>query len=163
MYVHWFDVDLPLEQQDSPNTLYMHVFGDFGAAPLPGIWEKFFRCIKAIAKTEGVLTMPMLTYVDDNSFVGEHAHLINQEAERMGKFLPSLGVSFKDLKSRPAALIQLVLGFWWDSVERTRTLETKKLELYLAHLREARDASHITLRDMQVLAGRMQRAATTIW
>ncbi len=162
MYVHWFDVDTPLSEQSAPNTLYMHVFGDFGAAPLPGLWEKFFRCVKAIAEVLGIVKDPVLTYVDDNSFIGAKQYAVDAEAERMAKFLPSLGVEFKDLKSRPAAIRQLVLGFWWDSIERTRTLESKKLQLYLAHLREARDASHITLRDMQVLAGRMQRAAMTM-
>ena len=42
MYVWWFDVDRPLEEQDAPNTLYMHVFADFGTGPLPGIWDTFF-------------------------------------------------------------------------------------------------------------------------
>ena len=37
MYVHWFDVNLPLEGQKAPNTLYIHVFGDFGTSPMPAI------------------------------------------------------------------------------------------------------------------------------
>ena len=162
MYVHWYDVDVPLEEQSEPNTLYVHVFGDFGAAPMPGAWEKFFRCIKAMAVVAGILKHPCHTYVDDNSFIGPNEHVINSEAEAMGIFVETLGISFKDLKSRKAATLQLVLGFWWDSDKRTRALESQKLSLYLNHLREARDASHITLRDMQVLAGRMQRAALTM-
>jgi hypothetical protein len=59
-------------------------------------------------------------------------------------------------------LVQLVLGFWWDSVQRTRTLESEKLVVYLTHLRQARGASHLTLHDLQVLSGRMQRAALTM-
>ena len=162
MYVHWFDVDVPLEEQSEPNTLYVHVFGDFGAAPMPGAWERFFRCVKAMAVVAGVLKHPCHTYVDDNSFIGSDEAAINLEAEAMGIFVETLGISFKDLKSRKAATLQLVLGFWWDSNKRTRALESQKLSLYLDHLREARDASHITLRDMQVLAGRMQRAALTM-
>ena len=26
----WFDVDIPLDQQDSANVLYVHLFADFG-------------------------------------------------------------------------------------------------------------------------------------
>ena len=43
MYVHWYDVDRPLSEQDKPNTLYVHVFADFGTPPLPGIWDMFWN------------------------------------------------------------------------------------------------------------------------
>ena len=45
------------------------------------------------------------------------------------------GLSFKELKSARAAMVQLVLGFWWDSVRRTRTLEDAKLQSYLENFR----------------------------
>ena len=32
----------PLEEQDGPNTLYVHTFADFGTAPLPAIWDQGF-------------------------------------------------------------------------------------------------------------------------
>ena len=32
MYVWWYDVERPLEEQDRPNTLYVHTFADFGTA-----------------------------------------------------------------------------------------------------------------------------------
>ena len=38
MYVHWFNVNLPLEGQKAPNTLYIHVL-----VILAPIWDKFFR------------------------------------------------------------------------------------------------------------------------
>ena len=162
MYVHWFDVDRPLAEQTRPNTLYLHAFGDFGTAPMPAIWDKFFRGVKAMARVAGVLTLPMPHFVDDSSLIGPDAKLVDAEAIRLGDFLLTLGVSFKDIKSRPAAMRQLVLGFWWDSVARTRTLETHKLKLYLDHLRSAHDSHYLTLHDMQVLSGRMQRAALTM-
>ena len=115
-----------------------------------------------MARAEGVLTLPMPHYVDDNSVIGPSEAEVNREAEKLGVFIQSLGITFKQLKSRMAAIRQLVQGFWWDSVERTRTLETHKLQIYLDHLREARQASHITLHDLQVLSGRMQRAALTM-
>jgi hypothetical protein len=162
MFVHWYDLNSPLEGQSAPNRLYMHVFADFGAAPSPGIWDKFFRCAKAMAQAAGVLTLPMPHYVDDNSIIGPDPREVDAVARRLGDFLVTLGVQFKDLKSRPAASRQLVLGFWWDSHSRTRTLEESKLSVYLDHLRATLRARTITLHDMQVLSGRMQRAALTM-
>ncbi len=162
MHVHWFDVDRPLEEQSAPNTMYMHVFADFGAAPSPGTWDLFFRCVKAMARAAGVLTLEMPHYVDDNSLIGPEASLVDAQAEALADFIETLGISFKRLKSRRAATLQLVLGFWWDSNARTRTLERSKLDIYLDHLREARDAKYLTLHDMQVLSGRMLRAALTM-
>ena len=134
MYVWWYDVDRPLEEQTGPNTLYVHVFADFGSAPLPGIWDKFFRCVKALATLDGVLTLPMPHFVDDNSVIGPDAAEVDAMTERLSVYMRDLGVPFKDEKSRSAATRQLVLGFWWDSQARTRTLETKKLDLYLEYL-----------------------------
>ena len=162
MFVHWFDLNRPLEDQDFPTVLYMHVFADFGAAPSPGVWDKFFRCAKAMARAAGVLTLPMPHYVDDNSLIGPDQMEVDRVAQELGKFFESLGIQFKKLKSRPAALRQLVLGFWWDSPSRTRTLEEEKLGVYLQHLRTALCARTLTLHDLQVLSGRMQRAALTM-
>ena len=163
MYVIWYDVDRPLSEQTEPNTLYVHTFGDFGTCAMPGVWDKFWRCIKAMATVAGVLKSPMPHFVDDNSLIGPDPSSINKEAEDLGVWLKSyVGISFKDLKSRVAATRQLVLGFWWDSIERTRTLESEKLQLYLDHLRVAQKSTHLSLHDMQVLSGRMQRAALTM-
>ena len=162
MFVHWFDLDKPLEGQSYPSVLYMHVFADFGAAPSPGMWDKFFRCAKGMARVAGVLTLPMPHYVDDNSVIGPDPVEVDRVAEALGRFFSTLGIQFKALKSRPAAIRQLVLGFWWDSNARTRTLEDSKLRLYLDHLRAAVNSRTLTLHDLQVLSGRMQRAALTM-
>ena len=162
MYVWWYDVDRPLEGQTEPNTLYVHTFADFGTGMMPGIWDMFFRCVKAMARYEGVLTLPMPHYVDDNSLIGPDATEVDAEAERLGDYLSNLGVPFKDLKTRRAAMVQLVLGFWWDSHAQTRTLETEKLSLYLQQLREAANKKHVTLQYLQVLIGRLQRAVLTM-
>ena len=162
MFVHWYDLDKSLDEQSRPSKLYMHVFADFGAAPSPGIWDKFFRCAKAMARAAGVLTLPMPHYVDDNSLIGPDPKIVDEMAARLGEFLATLGIEFKALKSRAAATRQLVLGFWWDSVARTRTLEQGKLEVYLEHLRTVAISRHITLHDLQVLSGRMQRATLTM-
>ena len=67
-------------------------------------------------------------YVDDNSLIGADPQRVNDEAEQLGEYLRRLGVPFKDLKTRKAAQIQLVLGFWWDSIRHTRSLETTKFD-----------------------------------
>ena len=162
MYVWWFDVDRPLGDQSKPNTLYMHVFADFGTGPLPGIWDKFFRVCKAMAKVTGALTLPMPHFVDDNSLIGPDETEVNEVAERVGRYLGHLGVPFKHLKSRRAASRQLVLGFWWDSVARTRTLEEHKVKLYLEYMRGILRRRVVTLQELQVLSGRVQRAAMTM-
>ena len=162
MYVIWYDIDRPLSEQKAPNTLYTHVFGDFGTAAMPGVWDMFWRCVKAMAEVAGVRALPMPHFVDDNSIIGPNAAEVDTEAEALGRFVAELGVPFKDLKSRSAALKQLVLGFWWDSVERTRTLETEKVAVYLDHLERAISAKWLSLKDLQILAGRMQRASMTM-
>ena len=162
MYVWWYDVDRPLADQAGPNTLYAHVFGDFGTAAMPGVWDRFFRCVKAMATLEGVLTLPMPHYVDDNSLIGPNMDLVNAEAINLGNYMSAIGVPFKDLKSRTAAMVQLVLGFWWDSGMRTRTLEKEKLEAYLSMLRDASRRRVLTLHELQVLIGRVHRAVMTM-
>ena len=162
MYVWWFDTERPLEEQTEPNTLYVHLFADFGTAALPGIWDKFFRCLKAMAVLEGVLTLPMPHFVDDNSLIGPDPVEVDSVAEKVGEYFAKCGVSFKELKSRHAAVLQLVLGFWWDSVARTRTLESEKLEEYLAHFEVMARRKVITLHELQVTVGRMHRAVMTM-
>ena len=93
MYVWWYDVDLPLDEQVAPNTLYVHVYGDFGTSAMPGVWDKFFRCVKAMAALDGVLTLPMPHYVDDNSLIGPDAKVVDAEAEKLGLYLRKCGLS----------------------------------------------------------------------
>ena len=162
MYVWWFDVDRPLEDQVRPNTLYVHVFGDFGTSPMPGVWDKFFRCVKAMAQLDGVLKSPMPHYVDDNSLIGPDADLLDEEARELGLYLIKCGLKFKTLKSRHAAMVQLVLGFWWDSHNRTRALEKEKLHEYLECFRAFSLQRSASLHDLQVVIGRMHRATLTM-
>ena len=163
MYVWWYDTERPLkDQSDGPNTLYVHTFADFGTAPLPAIWDRFFRCVKAMATLDGVLTLPMPHYVDDNSVIGPVEDEVNSMTEDLSRYMLLLGVPFKNDKSKRAALRQLVLGFWWDSVARTRTLEAEKLQLYCSSFRDASDSKILTLTELQTLVGRMHRAIMTL-
>ena len=162
MLIWWYDVDRPLEEQDGPNTLYCHIYADFGTAPLPGIWDLFWKAIKAMAQHDGVLTLPMPHFVDDNTLIGPTAEEVDSVGDKLSDYVEKLGAPFKRLKSKRAAMLQLVLGFWWDSVARTRTLEKEKLKIYIDYLLEIAGKSTVTLAELRVLLGRMHRASMTM-
>ena len=162
MLVHWFDIEVPLDQQSEPNTLYLHKFGDFGTGPMPGIWDSFVRCTKAMARSEHVLTKPMPHFVDDLAMIGRRRRSTDRDARKLARWLLKLGIVIKAIKTRVAAQLQFILGLWWNSVERTRTLDQTKLDVYIEHLLDVINSRSITLQDMQVLAGQMQRATLTL-
>ena len=162
MLIWWYDVERPLGEQSGPNTLYCHVFADFGTAPLPGIWDLFWRAIKEMARHDDILTLPMPHFVDDNAIIGPSAEIVDEVGENLSDYLESLGVPFKRLKKRSAAIRQLVLGFWWDSEARTRTLEDHKLKIYVDFLKEMAGRRVLCLSELRVLLGRMHRASMTM-
>ena len=49
-----------------------------------------------------------------------------EEAQLLKTAADSATTELEALKEKAAALVQLALGFWWDSVKRTRTLEPSK-------------------------------------
>ena len=160
---HWWDVEAPDDDLHAKWCLYVHVCGDFGAAGLPGTWKVFFSdVIVGVARSEGVLTLPMVVYVDDTGTIAADQGQADREGVAFREFLKRLGIYMKELKERAAATLQLMLGFWWDSTTQTRTLEERKFVDYLAMLRDCVDKRSLTLRDMQRLAGRMQRALMTL-
>ena len=59
-------------------------------------------------------------------------------------------------------MVQLVLEFWWDSVQRTRTLEEPKRQDHLTLFRELSSRRVATLHELQSLVGRMHRAIMTM-
>ena len=46
--------------------------------------------------------------------------MVDSEGAALTAFLRELGIYIKEIKDRAAAQVQLALGFWWDSVNRTR-------------------------------------------
>ena len=125
----WFDITL--DDLTARWRLYMHLTGDFVTSGLPGTFKIFFSDVVVnMARSELLLTLPLPVYVDDCSLIGDDQSLLNSEWQAFKAFLKSLGITMKDLKERSATMVQLVLGFWWDSIQRTRTLESRKLEAY---------------------------------
>ena len=148
----------------STMSLFVHVAGDFGAAGLPGTFKIFLvDVVIQMARYVNVLKLPMPVYVDDMALIAPSEDQANDE---MGAFQAwasrVCGVTFKWLKDRRAAVCQLYLGFWWDSLTFTRTLEEQKLVGYLALLDEFAQATCLTLRQRRVVAGKMQRAVLTL-
>ena len=158
----WFDVQ-PGDEASMLTWLYMHVCGDFGSAGLPGTWKIFFTdVVMGMARSEMVLTLEAPIYVDDISLIGELQRMVDSEGVALTAFLRELGIYIKEIKDRAAAQVQLALGFWWDSVNRTRTLSERKQQEYVAMLREFETRRTLTLRERQQVAGRMQRAVMTM-
>ena len=144
-------------------SLFMHVCADFGAAGLPGTFKIFFvDVVQGMARSANVLTKPFPTYVDDCGLIGPCREDLDAEMVTFHTWAWEVcGVLFKYIKDRLGSQHQLMIGFWWDSRTLTRTLEEKKLVSYVAMLGEYASRPTLTLREMQSIAGRMQRAIMT--
>lgn len=145
-------------------SLFVHLCGDFGAAGMPGVFKIFFvDVVLNMARAAQVLTMPTPVYVDDLAGIGPDPDKVNTEMLAFHDWAWAVcGVAFKALKDKLAAQRQLMLGFWWDSRDFTRTLEDRKLRVYVDMLANLAGQRTMSLREMQVVAGRMQRAILTL-
>ena len=144
-------------------SLFMHICGDFGAAGMPGTFKVFFvDVVVQMARSLHVLTLPMAIYVDDCALMGSCQEQVDDEMLSFHAWAEAVcGVCFKVIKDRAAAKVQLALGFWWDSTTLTRELDERKLLNYLELLAEYASRPTLTLREMQSVAGRMQRCIMT--
>ena len=143
--------------------LLVHTHGDFGAAGMPGAFKIFFAdVVVGMARAAAVLTLPMAVYVDDCSLIGENQQQVDQEMEDFQQWAWNVcGVAFKALKDRLAARHQLVLGLWWDSQSLSRTLDERKLLIYMEMIADYATRPRLTLHEMQVAGGRLQRVLLT--
>ena len=156
----WFNCD---NEDDDNFYLYMHVCGDFGTSGFPGTFKIFFTDVVVnMARSELVLTLPMPVFVDDMGLIGPIPEILRKEWDNFKIFLADLGVPMKELKEKLESMRQLMLGFWWDSVERTRTLTVEKLAQYDAMFDAFSRRTTLSLTEMQSAAGRMQRACMTL-
>jgi hypothetical protein len=95
--------------------------------------------------------------------MGSDSAQVDAEMESFQEWaLDIVGLVFKVAKDRLAAREQLALGFIWDSVTLTRTLESRKLESYLALLSEYAGLPTLDLRQMQSMAGKLHRMLMTL-
>ena len=159
----WFDVRARAAPLDMAEYLYCHICGDFGSATMPGTFKFFFKdATLGMARSEMVLSLPVVLHVDDLAIIGAIAAMVDAEGEALDAFLAGLGIYMKELKARRAAAVQLALGFWSDSEQRTRTLDARKLKAYTEMLRAFAARRSLSLRERQQAVGRIQRALYTL-
>ena len=161
----WWDLDYPDSDSSAPMCLYVNLFGDFGASGMPGCWHILFeKGLIPTARSLGVLTRPMPVCVDDSALIGPKGDAMGTDAEGAAftEWLAARGVFSKVLKVKAAASLQLCVGFWWDSLTHTRTLEERKLCAYVDMLSGLAKRRSLTLREMQQAGGRMQRGIMTL-
>ena len=144
--------------------LFVHVFADFGARGTPGTFQLLMvRVIVQMARSEMVLTLPLVLYVDDAGLIGpDQVECDVQMLSFQDWSWEVCGVPWKRAKDLSAAIPQYYIGFWWNSLTHTRTLDESKLAKYLSELAQAGHASLLTLKDRQSLAGKVQRAIMTM-
>ena len=153
-----------LSDDDREETTCVHVCGDFGTKGLPYTFHIFFeKVVVQMARSEFVLTLPMVVYVDDCGIIGEDKALLDKEAPEFMEWADEkCGVSFKVSKRREGSQGQHMIGFTWCSRTLTRSLGEVKLQAYLTDLLACGVARVLTLRERQQIAGKMQRGAMTL-
>jgi hypothetical protein len=109
--------------------LFAHVFGDFGTKGMPGTFKIILvDVIVQMARSELILTLPVVVYVDDIGCIGPHYEKTRVEFKRFqGWSTEVTGIEWKEIKDRDCAIPQLYIGFWWNSRKFTRCLEELKL------------------------------------
>ena len=157
-FFRFFETDSSTEE-----SLFVHLFGDFGTNGMPGTFKIFLvDVVVQMARSEFVLTLPMVIYVDDAALVGTDSGDTNAEMRAFQQWSWEVcGVPWKAAKDRASAQLQYYIGFWWDSGSLTRSLDEKKVLAYLDMLLWAAQATWLTLRDRKKLAGRIERAIMT--
>jgi len=156
----WFN---PYDESDADEYLYSSIFADFGTRGAPGAFYMLFaQVLVGTAKSEGVVGLPMAIHVDDFSLIGWTKERVDDEMSAFEKFLNGLNVELKDLKARMGAQRQEMIGFVWDSRERTRELLREKREMYVATWGAHRGASSLSLRELQSDVGTLQRSVKTL-
>lgn len=144
-------------------SLIVHLFADFGGAGWPGEFKVFFcDVVVGMARSELILTLEMPIYVDDMGLMGPLARVLGAQMRSFQLFAMWLGLLFKWLKDRHAARRQLMIGFWWDSISRTRTLEERKLVQYMEMLLDFSTRTSLSLLERQRGIGRMIRIVMTL-
>ena len=154
-----------ISEPSNPNDedLLVHLMGDFGSRGLPGTFKIFLvDVVVQMARSEFVLTLPLVIYVDDAGLISEHKNLVDTEMPEFQKWSKKVcGVDWKALKDRVGSQTPEYIGFIWDSRSFTRCLVEHKVLAYLDAIARAADSPALTLRDRQSLAGKIQRAIMT--
>ena len=163
-WLWWFMLHrVILPSNRNRDTLCMHTHGDFGTRGMPGCFYIFYSCVVVgMARSEMVLTLPMVIYVDDNALIGPYEVQTNREMDKFQEWSEDVpGVHFKRLKDKRASQVQLYTGFWYNSLTRTRTLEEVKVVSYVDSLLDFSARRVSSLHELRSLGGKAQRAIMT--
>lgn len=166
MLFRWFVVNRDDDEDDPSADLhcYVNLFADFGTRGAPGTFKLILVDVFiGMARSEFVLTIPIVVYVDDVALVSGSQEQGDQEMHDLQVWTSNLtGLGWQVLKGLCAAQVNLYIGFWWNTPSLTRTLPEKKLAAYLSVLLDASKSPSLTLHDYQSLAGKMQRGLMTL-
>ena len=101
--------------------------------------------------------------MDDLGLIGPEQHATDAEMLAFHAWAEDVcGVQFKAIKDRWAAQDQLMIGFWWNSLTRTRTLDERKLTQYIGELVDFAGRRTLSLAELQSMGGKVQRAVMTL-
>jgi hypothetical protein len=150
--------------EGADEDLLAHLFADFGTKGAPGTFQLLMvRVVVQMARSEMILTLDLVVYVDDAGIIGDDRVKCDDEMLRLQDWSwQTCGVPWKRPKDKAAAIPQYYIGFWWNSLTHTRSLDESKLAKYLFELSEAGQSASLTLRERQSLAGKVQRAIMTM-
>ena len=167
MLFRWFQCRSKLSSDKSAGErlyLYCNLFADFGTRGAPGTFKLILVDVfVGMARSEFVLTLPLLVYVDDTALISPDEASGNAEMAAFMAWTSEIGgLRWKLAKLLAASQLQLYIGFWWSSRTFSRSLPEKKLLQYLDVLLVAARSPSLTLRDRQSLAGKMQRGIMTL-
>jgi hypothetical protein len=140
------------------------LFADFGTSGAPGTFKIILVDVfVGMARSEFVVTIPLLVYVDDVAMVSSDEETGNVEMRGFITFTGDIGgMEWQEEKLLTAAQIQTYVGFIWNSRAFSRSLPERKLLSYLDVLLVASRSSSLLLNERQSLAGKMQRAIMTL-
>ena len=157
--------------RDKSLYLYVNLFADFGTRGAPGTFKLILVDVfLGMARSEFVLTLPMVVYVDDVGVIAtpdddsdEAQQRANAQMEIFQRWITEFtGLMWKLSKQLLAAQVQLYIGFWWNTRTFARSLPEQKVVSYLQLLLDFSSRASATLLERQSLAGKMQRVIMTL-
>ena len=166
MFFRWYrDAATCRQAGTNDDTLFVHLFADFGTAGAPGEFKIFLvDVVLQVGRSELIVSLPVVVHVDDIAMFGPDRDATDAEMLRFQEWCgeeSGSGLKFKALKDKSAAIPQVYCGFWWDSRYFTRYLEQDKLLRYLDDFSSAGSSRSLTLRERRSLGGKAQRAILT--
>lgn len=107
----------------------------------------------------GSTTFPLVTYYLDDIFGIHYRHKVWAQYHAAGDKLLYLGLSTKEVKDRPPATIQRILGLEYDSIAQEVRTPMEKVTKYTAFAKDLMSRKQITKKQLFSLTGKIRHAA----